>query len=149
VTAAAVTFVVHGHPAPQGSKRHVGNGVMLEMSKRLKPWREDVKQAALDAMTEQSLHFTEPVVLRIKFLFTRPKSHYRTGKNADLLRLDAPTWKGSTPDLSKLIRSSEDAITAAGLWKDDNLVAKVVASKEYSNTGFQGAEITIHTIMTA
>jgi len=136
-----VSFVVWGHPAPQGSKRHVGNGVMLEMSKRLKPWREDVKQAALDAHPGDP--FTTPVNLRIKFLFLRPKSHYRTGKNAHMLRDDAPSWKGSTPDLSKLIRSSEDAITSAGLWKDDNLVARVVATKQYSDTGFQGAEITI------
>ena len=36
-------FTVHGLPAPQGSKRHVGKGVMVESSKYVKPWREAVK----------------------------------------------------------------------------------------------------------
>lgn len=31
------TIIVHGIPAPQGSKRHVGNGVLLESSKMVKP----------------------------------------------------------------------------------------------------------------
>ena len=36
---------VIGIPAPQGSKRHVGHGIMIENSKRVKPWRQDVKEA--------------------------------------------------------------------------------------------------------
>ena len=32
-------FAVLGLPAPQGSKRHVGEGRMVESSKRVKPWR--------------------------------------------------------------------------------------------------------------
>ena len=29
--------------APQGSKKHVGNGIMVETSKRLKAWRNQVE----------------------------------------------------------------------------------------------------------
>ena len=47
---AALTITVHGTPAPQGSKRHVGNGVMVESSKKVKPWRQDVKHAALEVI---------------------------------------------------------------------------------------------------
>lgn len=35
-------FAVFGLPAPQGSKRHVGEGRMVESSKRVKPWRRQV-----------------------------------------------------------------------------------------------------------
>ena len=42
------SVIVYGTAAPQGSKRHVGNGVMLESSKRLRPWRQDVRFAALE-----------------------------------------------------------------------------------------------------
>ena len=41
-----LTIVAYGQPAPQGSKRHVGKGVMVESSKKLRPWRQDVKAAA-------------------------------------------------------------------------------------------------------
>ena len=44
-----VTFVVQSKAAPQGSKRHVGNGVMIESSKRVKPFRQDVRFTAIDA----------------------------------------------------------------------------------------------------
>jgi len=42
------SFTVWGIAAPQGSKRHVGNGVMLESSDRVRPWRQDVRFAALE-----------------------------------------------------------------------------------------------------
>ena len=32
--------------APQGSKKHVGNGIMVETSKRLKSWRKQVEMRA-------------------------------------------------------------------------------------------------------
>ena len=39
---------INGLPAPQGSKRHVGGGIMVESSKRAKPWRQDVMHQARD-----------------------------------------------------------------------------------------------------
>lgn len=46
--AQSVTFRVEGMaPAPQGSKRHVGKGVMIESCANVKPWRELVAQAAM------------------------------------------------------------------------------------------------------
>jgi len=40
-----------------------------------------------------------------------------------------------TPDLSKLVRSTEDALTEAGIWKDDARVVECFASKRYPNEG--------------
>lgn len=65
------TIIVHGIPAPQGSKRHLGNGVMVEMSKKVKPWREAVKWAAIEAGVK-TIH--GPVRLSVEFFFQRPKS---------------------------------------------------------------------------
>ena len=52
MTPRALTVIVYGTPAPQGSKRHVGHGRMIEQSKRVKPWRNDVKAAAETAIVE-------------------------------------------------------------------------------------------------
>ena len=41
-------FSVLGLPAPQGSKTHIGNGRMVESSKRVKPWRRQVAAAYVD-----------------------------------------------------------------------------------------------------
>jgi Holliday junction resolvase RusA-like endonuclease len=63
-----------------------------------------------------------PVCFEVVFKFKRPKCHYRTGKHADQLRDDAPTHHTKQPDLAKLIRGIEDAMTQAGIWKDDSQV---------------------------
>ena len=44
-----LTFTAYGIVAGQGSKRHVGNGVMIEQSKRVKPWRDDKLVAQVTA----------------------------------------------------------------------------------------------------
>ena len=60
------SLTVYGVAAPQGSKRHVGNGVMIESSNRVRPWRQDVRFAALEKrppdwdMTTPCLLYTSP-----------------------------------------------------------------------------------------
>lgn len=125
-------FRVYGLPAPQGSKRHVGNGVMVESSKKVKPWRQDVVQAAI-AAAENTGHqaFTGPVAVRIVFYFPRPKYHYGTGRNAGVLKASAAVFQTANPDLDKCVRSTFDALTTAGIWRDDNLAARVTAEKRF------------------
>lgn len=133
----ALSIRVHGIPAPQGSKRHVGNGVMIESSKKVKPWREAVKWAAIDSLdrTRAVDRFdlrTLPVAVVVTFYLPRPKGHYRTGRNANLLRDAAPQHHATKPDVDKLIRSTLDAIGEAGVWRDDSQVAQVTAVKTYA-----------------
>ncbi|MEU5939387.1 RusA family crossover junction endodeoxyribonuclease [Micromonospora sp. NPDC047548] len=110
-------ITVHGLPAPQGSKRHVGNGVMIESSKKVKPWREAVKTAARDAVGDDWRPLDEPLLVSIVFTMPKPASAPKRRR----------TWPMRTPDLSKLIRSTEDALTDAGIWRDD---ARVVGYRE-------------------
>lgn len=105
-------IVVSGRPAPQGSKRHVGKGVMVESSRHVKPWREDVRQAALLVADDGPLD--GPLAVRMVFTVAKPKSAPKTRR----------TWPASMPDLSKLVRSTEDALTSAGLWRDDARVVE-------------------------
>jgi Holliday junction resolvase RusA-like endonuclease len=146
----ALVFTVYGLPAPQGSKRHVGNGVMVESSKRVKPWREDVRQAALDAMPPGAVttmvdgqpvslpcvaSFNGPVFLDVTFVLPRPKSHNRTGRNAHLLRNGAPLLPAGKPDLDKLLRAVMDALTSAWTWRDDAQVVQITTRKVYPSDG--------------
>ncbi len=139
-----IEFRVYGLPAPQGSKRHVGGGVMVESSKKVKPWRQDVVAAAVEAVghAETFTAFTGPVHVRVVFTFPRPKYHYGTGRNAGVLKATAPVVVASKPDIDKLLRSTFDALSTAGIWRDDNLAAEVTTTKVY---GAQpGALIEIH-----
>jgi crossover junction endodeoxyribonuclease RusA len=137
-----VTITVVGQPAPAGSKRYVGQskagrGIMIESSKAVKPWREAVKAAALEAMAGR------PVMegpLRAAMIFTLPRP--KSAKKAS----DTPCRK---PDLSKLVRSTEDALTDAGVWADDARVVTLVARKCYPGQheraqALPGAWIEVH-----
>lgn len=136
----SLSFNVYGLPASQGSKRHVGNGVMVESSKRVKPWRQDVKAAALRVPNMQLAEAFEVIAT---FYFPRPKSHFRTGKNCHLLREGAPQFVAKKPDIEKLERSTYDAITDAGFWRDDALIVETHVKKLYADDRPPGAEITI------
>lgn len=140
-----ITIDVHGIPAPQGSKRHVGNGVMVEMSTKVKPWREAVRsqvQAALEKGA-RTLPAGAEVSVTLMFRLPRPKSHYRTGKRADTLRSDAPLYVAKRPDLDKLIRSTLDGLKTGGAYADDSQVVTITASKRYADSLPPGALILI------
>jgi len=132
-------FAVQGiEPAPQGSKRHVGNGRMVEASKKVKPWRFAVSQAALDTKEPMT---DRPVMVQITFMFSRPKSHYNS---KGVLKQTAPFYKNTKPDLDKLCRSTLDGITNV-LLKDDSQVVNLICCKVYANEGeLPGALITIN-----
>lgn len=132
IAGSMLTITVHDLPAPQGSKRHVGNGVMIESSARVKPWREAVKHAALGALDYGRIPaLMGPVVVAVTFTLPRPKGHYRTGRNAHLLRDAAPSWPSGKPDLDKLLRSTLDALVSAAVMGDDALVVHVNTTKTY------------------
>lgn len=128
---APLKIVVYGVPAPQGSKRpirnqHTGRIVTVEMSEKLEPWRQDVKAAAeavLDQLGRPS-PFAGAVVVRMVFSVMRPKSVTRSKR----------PFPSAKPDLSKLLRSTEDALTGAGVWTDDALVVEYTRlAKVYCN----------------
>ena len=135
------TFQVRGwNPAPQGSKTYMGHGVMVESCKQVKYWRSVVTGEALKACKQMLLG---QVHLDIEFVFSRPKSHYGSGRNAAKLKESAPVLHSNKPDLSKLIRSTEDALTNIA-YKDDSQVCKISSLKRYADQGeLPGAIITI------
>ena len=130
----AIEIRVNGLPAPQGSKRHVGNGVMVEASKRVKPWRQDVK---LDSQNQyRGSVIAGPVFVEIIFWVPRPQSHYRTGKYAGQLKPNAPTHSTSCldGDIDKLVRCTLDGLSAkcgGCVIADDSLVVQLLCEKRY------------------
>ena len=115
-----VAYTVEGNPAPQGSKRHVGNGRMIEASKRLKPWRDAVIAATTD-MASKIEQLEGPLSVKLEFRIPRPKTVTRR----------YPITR-SSGDLDKLIRAVLDGITIGELIHDDSQVISIKASKRYS-----------------
>jgi len=84
-----------------------------------------------------------PVRVSFLFRFKRPKSHYRTGRNAHILKDDAPQFHTQTPDLDKLIRSTQAALSSV-VWRDDSQVCKYGrVEKQWAEDGIEGADVII------
>jgi Holliday junction resolvase RusA-like endonuclease len=129
-------FFVAGNPVPKGSaKAFVIKGtnraiVTQTNREKQKPWASMIGVTAQEHVNEM---LTGPLKLSLQFVLARPKSHYRTGKNAALLRDDAPYWHTNKPDLDKLIRCVKDALTGV-VWQDDSQVAQISrTSKRYGD----------------
>ena len=128
--------------APQGSKKHVGRGIMVETCKRLKSWRKEVSLRAkliVDEIIE------EPVEVEVVFWFKRPLKHYLPN---GMLRQSAPVYitNKNKGDLDKHCRALLDSITKSA-FADDSQVVSLHAVKKYCETESQtGATIKIKTI---
>ena len=116
-----IAFYVNGIPAPQGSKKHVGKGVMVEVSKKLKPWRKAVTAAAIQANVDK-IQFTGPTKIRVIFHMPRPKCRKHD------------VWHIIPPDPDKLLRSTFDALTDSGIIIDDSILCAPSAEKRYETS---------------
>ena len=145
---------VRGIPAPQGSKRgmpikskgkYTGKVALIESAgDRVKTWRQDVREAAIT--TAEDTDWSIPagaVLVHIDYYLPRPKGHYRTGRNAGLLRDAAPTWHTTKPDRDKLDRATHDALTSAGVIDDDSRIVGGTTWKHYADGRPPGARIII------
>ena len=141
-----ICFFAAGRPAAQGSKRHVGGGRLIESSRQVGPWREIVRQAAIEAMAGRP-PIEGPVYLVQVFALPRPKSHYGTGRNSGRVKRGAPSRPPVRPDLDKLARAVGDALTGV-CYHDDAQIVNLRAAKYYvtpsGRLSVPGVEIRIH-----
>ena len=118
------SLFVEGTPAPQGSKSGFirgGRVVLVESSKKVKPWREAVGAKARETVGEL---LDGPLELSVTFVMPRPKS---------LGDKPAPPMV-QRPDTDKLLRSTCDALTGT-CYGDDSQVVTIHAHKRRAETG--------------
>lgn len=122
--------MVFGTAAPQGSKRLLGK-VMVESSRRVHPWRSDVRTAAIQNKPH-GWDLTAPMQVELTFWFPRPANHYGSRAGVSYLKANAPAEPVSSRvgDLDKLCRAILDALTGVA-YLDDRQVVELQATKAY------------------
>lgn len=118
-----LTVTVYGTPGPQGSKSSKGTRtskktgkqvpILVESSKKVKPWREAVAAAARQAGITP---MTGPLAVSMYFTL-KPPARMPKGR----------IYPTCYPDTSKLFRSTEDALTGIA-WIDDAQVVEYLGS---------------------
>jgi crossover junction endodeoxyribonuclease RusA len=118
---------VFGHPQPQGSTRaFIPKGwtrpIITSDNPALKSWRQEVTTAALEARPKGfPLPSGCPVNLAVVFYFAPPKS--KKGKSA---------WKSTRPDVDKLLRAVQDALSGVA-YADDSQIACAYVQKVFGS----------------
>ena len=127
----SIGFTVPGVCQPAGSKRFVGvkggRGIVLDANKNAAGWKERVALAAAEAKQKAGYRepWAGPLHLIVHVQRARPRGHF-TSKGA--VRATAPAFPVTKPDLTKLIRGIEDALTGI-IWIDDSQVVSQTAIK--------------------
>lgn len=120
-------IVVYGVPIPQGSTRaFIPKGwtrpVITAANAKTKPWRQAIIDACMTTLPpDKPIDKTAPMRLDVVFYLPRPKSAPKS--------VVRPAKK---PDLDKLVRAVSDALTDAGVWKDDAQVVGISAAKAFA-----------------
>ncbi len=141
--AAGLEIIAFGIPGPQGSKSFKGlnskrKPILVESSQKVKPWRDAVFGYAREARGAMP-PMDGPIIARM--IFTLPKPASAPKKRT--------IWPMRKPDLSKLVRSTEDALTDARVIADDARiveylrVAKVFPNEDPEALDCPGARIVL------
>jgi Holliday junction resolvase RusA-like endonuclease len=143
-----IVIEVLGSPAPKGSgraimlggkARHIASGSDVN-AKRLRAWDTAVREAAAAAVgyVLTPTFVGVPLRLWITFRLVRPAGHW--GKRG--LRPGAAPFPTTKPDLSKLVRSTEDTLTGI-VFDDDSRIVAATVVKVWAEPGREGATITV------
>jgi crossover junction endodeoxyribonuclease RusA len=129
-----ITFDVIGRPAPQGSKKSIGNNRFVESSKFLPAWRKTVRVAAEEAVTASMwARVSGPVELEVMFYLDRPSSISKTKRPYPIV----------PPDVDKLLRGVQDSLSGV-IYEDDAQIIRCLAWKVYADTRVPGAFIRVN-----
>lgn len=126
---------IEGLPRPGGSKKGflVGGRIrIVDAAKGNARWKQLVRDQA--RLQHAGGPLLGPLRVWACLLLPRPKGHFGSGRNAGQLKPSAPVAPDVRPDLTKLWRSTEDALSGI-LWKDDAQIIEVHKTKAYGSPG--------------
>lgn len=130
-----IHIVVYGKASPAGSKKgfvnpNTGRVVIVDDAKKSRPWKNHVADVAMDQYDGPVL--TCALDVEMIFVSARLKSHYGTGRNAEVLKDSAPLQPTVMPDVLKLARGVEDALTGV-VYRDDAQIVNESLQKRYGD----------------
>jgi Holliday junction resolvase RusA-like endonuclease len=128
-----IQFTVFGTPIPKGStrsfacRRKVNNAWVYTGQttnqqsnlSNLRPWEALIRDAAIQAGIKP---VSSAVIVNINFHFRRPKNHFGSGRNSNIIKPTAPVHHIQTPDKDKLERAVLDGLAGVVYLNDAQVV---------------------------
>lgn len=138
---APLVFTARGVPKPQGSKVRTKTGVRDAAGQPLESWRDTVTAAALKVVEARGggplWPRGAPVVVTLRF-FMPPTA---AAERAHARGLE--TVPCTRPDWEKISRAVGDAMTVAGVYRDDGQVARAIVDKLWALDRPPGVDVTV------
>lgn len=126
--------------------KRTGRANIVDDCKGNKGWRNQVSLYAGLVMGKRP-PLEGPIRIEVLFLMPRPADEWRKDGTP---RPGAPEFHLKKPDGTKLLRSTEDALTDKRIWFDDAQVVQQVITKRYAGKrGETGAHIKVSQILPA
>lgn len=130
--------LVYGPPAAMGNKRawigrKTGRAHVAERnSEKLRSFQNELRESMRECAPDSPV--LGPVSIDLAMVMKRPKAHFGTGRNAGILRADAPKVCITKPDVDKVLRAVADCGTSIW-WRDDSQVCAGSFTKRYAAEG--------------
>jgi Holliday junction resolvase RusA-like endonuclease len=144
-----ISLDVLGTPAPKGSTRAIlisGRAVNVPGGSNanknaIKAWHRAVSDQGRLTVGDgrEPVFVDQPMTVYIQFRMARPKGHF--GSNG-AIRVRAPAFPATKPDIDKLARSTLDALTGI-VWDDDSRIVRLILDEDYAVPGQEGATILV------
>lgn len=117
-------FAIYRGSAKRGTREFTGKVAIVDRNKLVPLWRRSVISAARPGgISAVRPVLDEPLIVRLMFSLRRPAS-------VSVTKRPYPITK---PDVDNLVKPTHDALTDAGIWKDDSRVISLISSKAYVN----------------
>lgn len=122
------SFTIIGEPNAQKRHRHASRGKFVQTYDPSKQEKADFRIVAQQNAPKEP--YRVPLFVDITCYFSRPKSHYGTGRNADVLKPSAPIYHTKKPDGDNCAKFIFDALNGI-FWTDDSIICGFQISKQY------------------
>jgi Holliday junction resolvase RusA-like endonuclease len=137
-TISEIKLLIPGAPVaqirPRFSARLVKGKIIRRVVRDQAEQEGYFKQMVSKQLPEDFKVLQGPVILRIDCRLKRPKSHYGTGRNKDIVKKSAPLWPLKTPDWDNLGKFVSDCFNEL-IYQDDKQVISATVEKFYAKVG--------------
>eukprot|EP01038_Epipyxis_sp_PR26KG_P011961 gene11961-16010_t len=123
-----ISFMVYGEPIALARHRSTRAGILYNPSAKA----QSIFLKASQQYLPINCPLEGPLAVNLLFCHSRPKNHYKTGKNSHVLKDGADYWHSKRGDIDNLVKFVLDALNKHA-YLDDSQVAVLSTAKIYTN----------------
>lgn len=127
-----IEFVFEGNPIAKKRPRFARRGKFVSTYKDVREQTEESKVWLQIRQQYKGEVINGAIMVIANFYIQRPNAHFRTGKNAGILKKNAPRYPLSRPDIDNYLKFYMDCLNEV-VWSDDCQIIAIHSCKVYAD----------------